>query len=232
MIVYGYVRASTDSQKLTIEAQEEKVKAYCLAKDLAMPSFFADQATTSDIPISEREQGKELCRLIDEGKVSDVVVTKLDRAFRNTIECLTILDAWGKKSVSSHILDIGVDTATPQGRFFLTVIAAAAEMEKSLISERTKTVMLNAQKNGKRVSYNVPYGFQPDKHGPINPISGLPSRLIESKKEQEILSVIKKLHDRKIGASEIADELNENGCKQRNGKPWLRQTIWKLISKM
>lgn len=232
MKTYGYGRASTDGQTITIDAQQEKVKAYCLAKGLLFSGFIDDPATSSRKPLVEREGGKRLVELIRKGEVKAVVVAKLDRAWRSVVECLTVMDEWCKIGVAVHILDLGVDTSTPQGRFFLTVLAAFAEMERSLISERTSTALQHAQANGKIVSSSCPYGYMPDANGPRHPVSGKYTKMIKQEKEQAIILEIEKMHEIGLKATEISKELNTTGYRQRNGKTWIRQSVEKLISKM
>lgn len=231
MDVYGYARASTDKQTLTIEAQEEKIRSYCKAKDLALAGFFTDADTTSRIPLKDRKCGQELITGIKEGKVKAVVFAKLDRAFRNVVECLSMLDDWMNLGVSVHIMDLGVDTSTPQGRFFLTVVAAFAERERSLISERTSSAMKSAQSNGKRVSKHPPYGYEMDPNTEYDEKTGLYSGIRKQEKEQAIISDIASFHSEGLGYSEIARKLNERNSRQRNGKAWSRQMVWKILDK-
>jgi DNA invertase Pin-like site-specific DNA recombinase len=67
-----------------------------------------------------------------------LVVTKLDRLARNTVEGIEVVQALFKKGVKVHVLNVGLLEDTTMGRFFLTTLLAVAEMERNLIIERTQ----------------------------------------------------------------------------------------------
>ena len=67
-----------------------------------------------------------------------LVVTKLDRLARNTIEGIKIVEDLFKKGVAVHVLQIGLLENTTMGKFFLTTLLAVAEMERNTIIERTQ----------------------------------------------------------------------------------------------
>lgn len=228
---YGYGRASTDGQTLTIDAQREKVKAYCEFKGLNLVEFIEDPATSSRLPISEREGGRRLCNLVRDGKVQAIVVAKLDRAWRSSIECLTTVDEWDKHGTELHLLDIGISVNTPPGRLFLSIMAAVAEMERAMISERTSTALRHAQAHGKRVSSQPPYGWESDAGGPVSKKTGLPVKIRPCAKEKAILAEMVRIKGEGMTPAQIAAALNKAGTVQRNGKPWVRQSIAKILAR-
>jgi DNA invertase Pin-like site-specific DNA recombinase len=79
------------------------------------------------------------------------MVWKLDRAFRSTRECLNTLQEFEHHGVGFSCLTQQVDLAGPTGRLLLTVLAAVAEFEGSLIRERVREGMARARRQGKRV---------------------------------------------------------------------------------
>jgi DNA invertase Pin-like site-specific DNA recombinase len=230
MNAYGYGRASTNGQSLTIAAQKSKVEAYCAQHDAKL-TWIEDPATSSRKRLDQREGGNLLCRAVEEGKVQAIVLPKLDRAFRNTVECLTKVQEWNEKGVSVHILDLGVDTNTHMGQFFLTILAAFGELERSLIAERTSNSMLHAQSQGKLVSKIPPYGYEVDPDSPLND-NGQHTRIRPCKKEQAIIQECGELRARGYGMTMIADELNRRGRRQRNGKPWRRQSVGRALKRL
>ena len=69
---------------------------------------------------------------------------KIDRLFRVTTDMLSTIDELNAGGIDLHIVDMGgqaIDTTTAVGRLFLTIVAAMAEMERGLISERTQESM-------------------------------------------------------------------------------------------
>lgn len=70
--------------------------------------------------------------------------TTLDRLFRDAADALVQTRAWDRAGVALHVVDMGgtsLNTASAVGRMFLTMTAAFAELERSLVSERTSAAM-------------------------------------------------------------------------------------------
>jgi len=85
---------------------------------------------------SDRPQLQEVLSILKEGDT--LVVTKLDRLARNTVEGIEIVKGLFSKGVRVHVLNVGLLEDTTMGRFFLTTLLAVAEMERNLIVERTQ----------------------------------------------------------------------------------------------
>ena len=97
-------------------------------------------------------QRLELERTPDELEAGDVlVVTKLDRLARSTLDLLRIIDVIGKEGAGFKSLgDPWADTTTPHGRLMLTVLGGIAEFERDLILQRTNEGRARAMAEGKR----------------------------------------------------------------------------------
>ena len=80
-----------------------------------------------------------------------MVVSKLDRLARNTVEGIEIVEKLFENGVSVHVLNVGLLENTTMGRFFLTTLLAVAEMERNTIIERTQ--------NGKAIARKK-FGFK------------------------------------------------------------------------
>lgn len=130
-MIYGYCRVSTRAQSISghgLEVQEQEIAAkYPNAQILK--EFY----TGAKI---DRPHFNELLDKLTKG--DSLCVTKLDRLARNTQEGITIIRKLFERGVSVHVLNIGLLEDTAMGKFFLTVLLAIAEMEKSTILERTQ----------------------------------------------------------------------------------------------
>ena len=92
-----------------------------------------------------------------------IVVTKLDRLARNTVEGIQIVKEIFKKKASVHVLNVGLLEDTAMGQFFITTLLAVAELERSQIVERTQTgkamAKANAQAKGEKFIEGRPEKF-------------------------------------------------------------------------
>jgi len=141
MRAVAYVRVSTEEQAtegISLEAQNHRVRAYCELRGLELVDIITDAGVSAGKPLARRDGGARLLHLIRRGEAVAVVAFKLDRLFRNCADCLTVTATWDRSGVALHLIDLGgqaVDTSTAMGRFFLTVMAGAAEMERGLVAE-------------------------------------------------------------------------------------------------
>lgn len=110
------------------------------------PQEFTDAGVSSR---KERRPGLDaLMDAVRRRKVDIVVVWKFDRFARSTrelLEALAEFDALGVQFVSLHDQ---IDTTTPAGRFFFTIVAAFAELERDQIRERVRGGIANARAKG------------------------------------------------------------------------------------
>ena len=78
-----------------------------------------------------------------------IVVKSLDRLSRSTKDMLELVEVIKEKKATLQILDMKLDTSTPQGEFFLTILAAIAQLERQTIRERTLEGVAIAKAAGK-----------------------------------------------------------------------------------
>lgn len=121
----GYARVSTQDQ--TLEAQKE-----------ALLNAGADLLFTEKVSGANRNR-PQLSALLDSLQQGDLVlVTRLDRFARSTLDMLTLTEAITSKGAAFRSLaEPWADTTTPHGRMIVTVLAGVAEFERSLIRQRT-----------------------------------------------------------------------------------------------
>lgn len=154
MASYGYCRVSTRKQldNNSLEQQQQEILSRY------------DNA----IIIQEQHTGAKMDRpvfsdLLNELKNGDLlIVTKLDRLARNTVEGIQIVESLFEKGVSVHVLNVGLLENTSMGRFFLTTLLAVAEMERNTIIERTQAGKDIARKR-EDFKEGRPRKFKPEK---------------------------------------------------------------------
>ena len=84
-----------------------------------------------------------------------LIVWKLDRLGRSLRDLIAMLDDLRARGVKFHSLTEAIDTATPTGRAMWQMIGVLAELERSLISERTRAGVKAAQRRGVKFGRKV-----------------------------------------------------------------------------
>ena len=123
-----------------------------------------DKGVSGKIPFNEREKGRELVKLVNQGKVSELVVEELSRLGRNTIDVLLTLQYLEEHQVNVVVRNMGNLQSRVNGKknpvwnLITSVMSSLYEMERENILERTemgrKMYVLNGGKLGRKVGSN------------------------------------------------------------------------------
>jgi DNA invertase Pin-like site-specific DNA recombinase len=140
-MLVGYCRTSGLPQVAGLEAQVAQLRATgCTGK------MFVEQVSS----VAKREQLDAALDFVREGDV--LVVTRLDRLARSTADLLAIVARLETKGVGLRVNDFGgspIETKSPTGRMLLTMFAAVAEFERSIMLERQKIGVAKAKAEGR-----------------------------------------------------------------------------------
>jgi DNA invertase Pin-like site-specific DNA recombinase len=137
MALIGYARVSTEDQ--ATRRQLDELRAAGCREVLEEHASGGDR----DRPVL----AQALARL----RPGDtLVVVSLDRLARSLSHLLAVIERLQERGVFFRSLRDPVDTASPQGLFTLQVLGAAAQLERALIRERTRSGMRAAAARGRR----------------------------------------------------------------------------------
>ncbi|MHB9134559.1 MAG: recombinase family protein [Armatimonadota bacterium] len=218
----GYIRVSTAlqaSEGVSLEAQEVKVRAYCELHGLELVDIIIDageSAKSLDRPGVQRVLDLVRGRLVDA-----VIIYKLDRLFRNTQDALNTSQEFARKGVALCSISEQLDTSTPMGKFFFTITAAYAEMERAMIAERTRVGLAQTRKNGRQIGDKTPYGY--------NLVNG---RLVPNADEQAIISEVDRRFATGEGVRGIARDLTARGVLTKTGNTcWHPTQVRRLVQR-
>jgi DNA invertase Pin-like site-specific DNA recombinase len=223
--VVAYVRVSTEEQAqegVSLDAQEARIRGYCQMRGLDLIEVVIDAGVSAGKPLATREGGQRLLELVRSKKVSSVVALKLDRLFRNAADCLSTVEAWDKAGIAMHLVDIGgasVDTSSAMGRFFLTVMAGAAEMERNQIRERTSFAMQHMKQRGEYTGGRPPLGFEVTEEG----------QLVRVDAEHEALAMARHLRQQGLTLRAVAAELAAHGFVNRRGHVYDSKQVGRMV---
>jgi DNA invertase Pin-like site-specific DNA recombinase len=135
-MIFGYARVSTQEQNL--DMQLDALKKY------GCEEIYQEKITGMK---RERPQLEELLKLIRSG--DKVIIYKLDRISRSTKHLIELSELFENKSIQFVSIQDSIDTSTPMGRFFFRTMASIAELERDIISERTKAGLTAARARGR-----------------------------------------------------------------------------------
>ena len=138
----GYLRVSTSEQAESgagIEAQRAAIVAEAERRGWAEVTFVEDLGYSGkDL---NRPGVKAALAALKGHKADALVVAKLDRLSRSLLDFAGLMQVSTRERWALVALDLGVDTSTPAGRAMASVTATFAELERSLIGQRTREAM-------------------------------------------------------------------------------------------
>ena len=156
-MIYGYVRVSTDKQ--TLENQEFEINSFCEKEGLKIDKWIMETISgTKDF--EKRKLGKLLKRL----KSGDMIIcTEISRLGRNLLQIMTILNVCMRKDTQVWTIKdnfrLGADI---QSKVLAFAFSLSAEIERNLISQRTKEALARIKASGKKLGRG--FGSKNKKH--------------------------------------------------------------------
>lgn len=142
-----YARVSTTDKDQNPDVQLRVLREHCSRKGWEITKEYVDQASALDIV--HRTAWAQLMKDAKGRKFNSVLVYKIDRAFRSSLDAqstMLLLKTCGI-NFSSYSEPV-IDTDTAMGNFVFQLLAAVAELERSLIRERVNTGMAYAKERG------------------------------------------------------------------------------------
>lgn len=226
MRAVGYVRVSTEKQTksgLGLEDQVNAIEKYCEFREFELVHLYKEEnGVSGTIPLGKRKMGGELIEACsnppgtDELPIEAIVIPKMDRAFRDATDCLQTVKWWRKQGISLHIVDLGgapFDTRSAMTEFMLTIMAAVSEMERNLISERTKAALAVKREQGYKTGGYIAYGYK----------KGSGGEMIPDAEEQKVIDLMVIMRRRGDSYRVIADEMN---AQEKTPPKVLRKGEW------
>jgi len=213
-----YTRVSTEDQAkqgFSLEAQRERLEAYCLARDWSVAAKYIDDGHSGrnvrrpayQRMMAERDQWDAL------------LVIKMDRIHRNSrnfMEMMENLREWGKDFVSASE---SLDTSTAMGRFVMDIIQRIAQLESEQIGERVYMGMSQKAKVGPGIlGFHPPLGYELTD-----------GRLVPNAAEAEVVQEMFSLCLDGRTLEEIASDLNAEGRTTKRDTAWNPVKVHRIL---
>jgi DNA invertase Pin-like site-specific DNA recombinase len=232
---YGYIRVSTDKQALSPEAQRRTIEETAKRMDRQIDGWFQDapvqnadgswnDAASGKIPLPERKAGKELCDRLRKGDL--LIVARVDRAFRRLSDCVLMLDRWERVGIGLVLCDFPMisDLSNPWGKAMVQMVAIFAEIERKLISQRTKEGLGVRKRKGQATNQFPGYGFKWEKKWDPDAGKRVKTRVANPEERQTMQQIVKWRLDG-YGWDAITEHLRVHGVTTKTGTRWSRSRV-------
>lgn len=209
-----YTRVSSVNQAMVQEGslknQEEALRRYVEMKDMASSNNWKVINVYSDEGISgkdtKRPMFQQMLEDIKRERINTVICTALSRISRSTRDLLDLVEWFHKHQVDFICLKEQFDTTTPQGKMFLTIMAALNQFEREQTSERTRFNMLARSRRGLwQGGYLLGYDLDKERKG----------YLIPNKEEVKIVNFIFDTYLQEGSVAVAARKTNERGYRSK-----------------
>lgn len=231
-----YARVSTDTQeeRQTIDSQLHLARAHCHAQGIEAEEYI-DDGVSGMLGLGERPAGARLLADVEAGSVTRVLVYKLDRLGRGNDARDLLNSVFGLEELGATVVSLTemIDTSTPAGRLFLTMLAGYASFERDVFLERSRAGTERVARMGKWLGGIVPFGYRCDEEGYLQineePIPGT------EYSEADVIRLMYRLMGEGATTQRVAEHLNtlriptayQIDGRQRGKRAKATQGVWR-----
>ena len=213
--VIGYIRVSTEYQKLkenSINNQIKSINDYCDNDNMCLIDIFEDNGVSG--MNSDRNGLNQLFDKVKKDNIDMVIVYSLSRLGRKLKDVIGFVEMLDKHNVQFVSLKENFNNNDIVGKLMFNILGSINEFEVNLLSQRISDV--KQYKKSVREVYSGKICFGLKRNG---------KKLIDNNTELETLRLIHKLRDNKMSYFKISDYLNERNILSKENKRWYGSSV-------
>lgn len=215
-----WLRVSTEDQVLgeSPERHEHRARGYAEQRGWNVATVYRLDAVSGKSVVGHPEC-RRMLEDVAAGRIDALIFSKLARLARNTRELLEFADFF--KEHAGHLVSIQeqLDTSTPSGMFFYTMMAAMGQWEREEASSRVAAASLTRAQQGRAVAGAAPFGFRWDEN----------KRHALDPKEAPVRKLMFELFLETRRYKAVANILNDRGYRTRKGAKFTGVTVKRLL---
>jgi site-specific DNA recombinase len=241
-----YTRVSTTQQidRESLKTQEERLRQYCKVQGHDIYKVYREEGVSAKD--TKRPAFEELMQDIERKRIQAVLITRLDRITRSLKDLINLMEFLQHHDVKLISLTENIDTTGAVGRFVLNLLGIVAQLEREVDSERVSADMHHRALSGKWTGGVVPLGYatkgklireflergmkEDEALKEANKTAPEKGRLYIDEEEASMVRKIYELYLELKSLRRLTHELNKQGNRTRDGKPWSAVSIRRILT--